>query len=78
MGKTGVEVNLNEEEICVDCGIGLGYPKGTHIEVRPCYTEGNGDRCPTCLRIGLLSAEIRQLSNELERLKRLKAKPNPS
>ena len=78
MEKNVTEVNLNEEEICVDCQTGLGYPKGTPIELRPFYTEGGGDRCPTCVRISQLTREIAEKTRELERLQQLKAKPRPS
>lgn len=78
MEKNHAEIDLNEEEICADCGIGLGYPKSTPIGERPCYTEGIGDRCSICFRINQLIVQIAELSNELERLRQLKTKPKLS
>jgi hypothetical protein len=78
MEKSYAEINLNEEETCVDCKIGLGYPKGKSIETRPCYTEGSGDRCYTCQRIVQLTSEIAQKTEELERLEALREKQKPS
>ncbi len=47
----GVVVNLEEEEICVDCDKGLGYLKKEHITTRSYYVEGHGDHCRECFAV---------------------------
>lgn len=42
------KIDLNEEEVCVDCGKRLGYKKGLDISLRPHYAEGHGSHCDGC------------------------------